>query len=89
MEAFWDTIGTVTFVLLVAVGLLAGWIAGAIAGRRRALYLVLGVVGAVAAPLILAAVGLGVLAAGGLLAMIAAAVVGALIILVIAKLVFD
>jgi uncharacterized membrane protein YeaQ/YmgE (transglycosylase-associated protein family) len=89
MEGFWDALGTVTLVMLVAVGLLAGWIAGAIAGRRKVLYLVLGVVGAVAAPLILAAMGLGVLAAGGLLVMLAAAVVGALILLVIAKLVFD
>lgn len=89
MEGFWDALGTVTLVLLVAVGLLAGWIAGAIAGRRKALYLVLGVVGAVAAPLILAALGLGVLAAGGLLVMVAAAVVGAVILLAIAKFVFD
>ncbi|MCU0853993.1 MAG: GlsB/YeaQ/YmgE family stress response membrane protein [Rhodobacteraceae bacterium] len=89
MEGFWDALGTVTLVLLVAVGLLAGWIAGAIAGRRKALYLVLGVVGAVAAPLILAALGLGVLAAGGLLVMVAAAVAGALILLAIAKFVFD
>jgi uncharacterized membrane protein YeaQ/YmgE (transglycosylase-associated protein family) len=89
MEGFWDALGTVTLVLLVAVGLLAGWIAGAIAGRRKALYLVLGVVGAVAAPLILAALGLGVMAAGGLLVMVAAAVAGALILLAIAKFVFD
>jgi uncharacterized membrane protein YeaQ/YmgE (transglycosylase-associated protein family) len=89
MHGFWDTLGTVTLAMLVAVGLLAGWIAGAIAGRRRALYLVLGVVGAVAAPAILAALGLGVLAAGGLLVMVAAAVVGALVLLVIAKLLFD
>jgi uncharacterized membrane protein YeaQ/YmgE (transglycosylase-associated protein family) len=89
MEGFWDTVGTVTFVMLVAIGLLAGWIAGAIAGRRKVLYLGLGVVGALAAPLVLAALGLGVLAAGGLLVMIAAAVVGALIILVIARWVFD
>lgn len=89
MEGFWDTLGTVTLVLLIVVGLLAGWIAGAVAGRRKGLYLVLGVVGAVAAPLILAALGLGVLAAGGLLMMVAAAVVGAIVILVIAKLVFD
>jgi uncharacterized membrane protein YeaQ/YmgE (transglycosylase-associated protein family) len=89
MEGFLDTLGTVTLVLLVAIGLLSGWIAGAIAGRRKGLYLMLGVVGAVAAPILLAALGLGVLAAGGLLAILAAAVVGALLVLVLAKLLFD
>jgi hypothetical protein len=39
MEGFWDALGTVTLLLLVAVGLLAGWIAGAVAGRRKGLYL--------------------------------------------------
>jgi uncharacterized membrane protein YeaQ/YmgE (transglycosylase-associated protein family) len=89
MEGFWDALGTVTLALLVVIGLLAGWIAGAIAGRRKVLYLVLGVVGAVAAPLILAVFGLGVLAAGGVLAILVAALVGAVILLVIAKLIFD
>jgi uncharacterized membrane protein YeaQ/YmgE (transglycosylase-associated protein family) len=89
MEGFWDALGTVTLVVLVVVGLLAGWIAGAIAGRRKGLYLLLGVVGAIAAPILLAALGLGVLAAGGLVAIVAVAVAGALLLLVIAKLVFD
>lgn len=89
MDGFLDTLGTVTLVLLVAIGLLSGWIAGTIAGRRKGLYLVLGVVGAVAAPFLLAALGLGVLAAGGLLAILAAAVVGALVLLVLARLLFD
>ena len=88
MEGFLDTLGTVTLVLLVAVGLLAGWIAGAIAGRRKGLYLLLGVVGAVAAPVLLAALGLGILAAGGLLAILAAALVGALILLLLGRLLF-
>ena len=89
MEGFWDTLGTVTLILLVAVGLLAGWIAGAVAGRRKGLYLLLGVVGAVAAPFVLAALGLGVLAAGGLIAILAVAVVGALLVLLLARMIFD
>jgi uncharacterized membrane protein YeaQ/YmgE (transglycosylase-associated protein family) len=89
MEGFWDALGTLTLILLVAVGLLAGWIAGMVAGRRKGLYLLLGVVGAVAAPFLLAAVGLGVLAAGGLIAILAVAVVGALLILILARLIFD
>jgi uncharacterized membrane protein YeaQ/YmgE (transglycosylase-associated protein family) len=89
MEGFWDALGTVTFILLVVVGLLAGWIAGAVAGRRKGLYLLLGVVGAVAAPFLLAALGVGVLAAGGLIAILAVALVGALLILIVARFVFD
>lgn len=89
MEGFLDALGVVTLVVLVAVGLLAGWIAGKVAGRRKPLYLALGVVGALALPILLAALGVGVLAAGGLLLMVAAAVVGALILLVVARFVFD
>jgi uncharacterized membrane protein YeaQ/YmgE (transglycosylase-associated protein family) len=89
MHGFFDALGSVTLVLLVAVGLLSGWIAGAVAGRRKGLYLVLGVVGAVAAPFVLAALGLGVLAAGGLIAILAVSLLGAALILVLAKLVFD
>lgn len=89
MHGFFDALGSVTLVLLVAVGLLSGWIAGAGAGRRKGLYLLLGVVGAVAAPFVLAALGLGVLAAGGLIAILAVSLIGAALILVLAKLVFD
>lgn len=89
MEGFFEALGTVTLVLLIVVGVLAGWIAGTIAGRRRALYLALGVGGAVALPFILAALGVGILAAGGVLAILIAALVGAVIVLVVAKLVFD
>jgi uncharacterized membrane protein YeaQ/YmgE (transglycosylase-associated protein family) len=89
MEGFWDALGTVTLVLLVVVGLLAGWLAGAVAGRRKGLYMLLGVVGAVAAPFLLAALGIGVLAAGGVIAILAVAAVGALLLLVLARMVFD
>ncbi|MFC6641258.1 GlsB/YeaQ/YmgE family stress response membrane protein [Sulfitobacter profundi] len=64
MEAFLDTLGAVALIALVVVGLAAGAIAGAVAGRHRILYLILGVVGAVALPFILAALGVTVVAAG-------------------------
>ena len=89
MEGFWDALGAVTLILLVLVGLIAGWIAGAIAGRRKGLYLLLGVVGAVAVPFLLAALGVGVLAAGGLIAILAVAIAGALLILLVARAIFD
>lgn len=89
MEGFLDALGVVALLLLVAIGLLAGWLAGAVAGRRRGLYLLLGVAGAVAAPFILAALGVGILAAGSLVALVLVAVLGAALILVLARVLFD
>ena len=66
MEAFLDTLGAVALIALVVVGLVAGAIAGAVAGRNRLLYLILGVVGAVALPFVLAALGITVVAACGI-----------------------
>ncbi len=81
MEAFLDTLGAVALIALVVVGLAAGAIAGAVAGRNRLLYLVLGVVGAVALPFILAALGITVVAAGGLLVLLVVAAIGAALVL--------
>ena len=81
MEAFLDTLGAVALIALVVVGLAAGAIAGAVAGRTRLLYLILGVVGAVALPFILAALGVTVVAAGGLLLLLVVAAIGAALVL--------
>ena len=81
MEAFLDTLGVVALIALVVVGLVAGAIAGAVAGRNRLLYLILGVVGAVALPFILAALGVTVVAAGGLLLLLVVAAIGAGLVL--------
>ncbi len=89
MEAFLDTLGAVSLILLVIVGLLAGWIAGTIAGRNRVRYMALGVAGAVALPFILAALGVGILAAGGLIVVLIVAAIGAAIVLAIARAIFD
>ena len=89
MEGLLEGIGWTLLIVLALIGLAAGWIAGLIAGRNKGLYMVLGLVGAVAAPLILAALGLGALAAGGVLAVIIAALVGAAIVLAIGKMIFD
>ena len=85
MEEVLNAIGALSLVLLVVIGLVAGWIAGKVAGRNRALYLVLGVMAAVATPFVLAALGLGVLAAGGILVILIVAAVGALVVLAIAR----
>ncbi|SHJ24727.1 hypothetical protein [Wenxinia saemankumensis] len=88
MEDFFSVLGWVALVLLVLVGLVAGAIAGAIAGRNRALYLVLGVVGAIATPFILAALGVTALAAGGLILILFVAAIGAAIVLVLGRMLF-
>ncbi len=85
MEALLNAIGVLALVLLVAIGLAAGYIAGRIAGRNMPLYLVVGVVAAVATPFVLAALGIGVLAAGGLLVLLIAAAVGAVIVLALVR----
>ncbi|MDF0603799.1 GlsB/YeaQ/YmgE family stress response membrane protein [Psychromarinibacter sp. C21-152] len=83
MEELLNAMGTVAFLLVLAIGLLAGWIAGAVAGRDKALYLVLGVVGAFVTPFLVAALGLGILAASGLMVILLVAGAGALVLLVI------
>ncbi len=89
MEGLLNTLGTVSLVLIVLIGLLAGWFAGTVAGRNRALYIVLGVVGALATPFLLAALGIGALAAAGVVAILVAALAGAVVVLIVGKLLFD
>ncbi|UMA64501.1 GlsB/YeaQ/YmgE family stress response membrane protein [Roseivivax marinus] len=85
MEGLLDAIGALALVLLIAVGLAAGFLAGKIAGRNMALYLVVGVVAAVATPFVLAALGLGILAAGGLLLIALVAAIGAVVVLALVR----
>ncbi len=85
MEGFLDALGATVLVLLVIVGALAGFLAGKIAGRRMALYVIVGIVAAVATPFVLAALGIGLLAAGGVLLILLAAVVGAVVVLAIVR----
>ncbi len=74
---------------LVIVGLLAGFLASLVNGRRHmALYLVVGVVGALAAPVLAAALGLTALVASGIGALLVAAAVGAVVVLVLVRMVF-
>jgi uncharacterized membrane protein YeaQ/YmgE (transglycosylase-associated protein family) len=90
MEGFMEAIGWAGVIILALIGLVAGWLASVVAGgRNRAKYLVIGVLAALATPFVLAAVGIGVLAAGGLLAVLFAGIVGAVLVLVLVKLIFD
>lgn len=85
MEGFLEGLGVTALVLLAIIGALSGVIAGYIAGNRMGLYILLGVVGAVALPFILAALGVTALAAGGLIVLGLVALVGAVIVLAIGR----
>ena len=87
MEAFMDALGVIGVAFLVIVGAVAGAIAGAIAGRNRLLYVVLGILGALALPFLLAALGVFLAIGGGLLVILAIGAVGALAILALVQLV--
>ena len=85
MESFLDALGVVGVVFLVIVGAAAGAIAGAVAGRNRLLYVVLGIVGALALPFVLALLGVGLVIGGGLIVILVLGAVGALAILAIVQ----
>ncbi|TMV90832.1 GlsB/YeaQ/YmgE family stress response membrane protein [Thioclava sp. BHET1] len=90
MEDVLQAVGTIGLILLVIAGLLAGAVASLVTGgRHKAAYLAIGVLGALATPFIVAILGGAVLAAGGLLAILAMAVLGAVVVLVIGKLILD
>jgi uncharacterized membrane protein YeaQ/YmgE (transglycosylase-associated protein family) len=83
MEGLLEALGVVGLVILVVIGLLAGWLASLVAGGDQGKYMVVGVVAALATPFLLALVGIGVLAASGIAAILVAAVIGAAVVLVI------
>ncbi|MEI4263680.1 GlsB/YeaQ/YmgE family stress response membrane protein [Roseovarius sp. D0-M9] len=85
METLLDAIGAVSLILLILIGLGAGYLAGKIAGRHKPLYLVVGVVAAIATPFVLAALGIGVLAAGGLILLALVSAAGALVVLALVR----
>lgn len=89
MEDVMQAIGVIGMVILAIIGLLAGWIAALVAGGRRGTYMAIGLVAALATPFVLAVVGLGVLAASGLVAILIAAAIGAVIVLLIARMILD
>ena len=85
MEGLLDALGAISLTVLVVIGLIAGWIAGKATGRNMIGYMVLGVVGAVALPFVLAALGLGIIAVGGLLVLFIVAAVGAAILVALGR----
>lgn len=90
MEEVLQTLGVVALVVLVIVGLMAGWIASLIGGaRHRLLYMVIGVLAAVATPVLAMVLGIGLLMAGGLFGLVLTAALGAVAVLLIAKMICE
>lgn len=85
MEGFLDMIGVVVLVLLAGVGAAAGVLAGKVAGRNLALYVIVGIFAAIATPFMLAALGVGILAAGGVLLLLVVAAIGAVLVLALVR----
>ncbi|UOM36644.1 GlsB/YeaQ/YmgE family stress response membrane protein [Acuticoccus sp. I52.16.1] len=89
MEEFFQALGTIGLIFLVVVGVLAGFLASAVqGGRNKVRNIVVGVVGALLLPLIVAVLATGVLAAGGLVLILLVALVGAVAVLAIVRLIF-
>jgi uncharacterized membrane protein YeaQ/YmgE (transglycosylase-associated protein family) len=86
MEEFFQALGVIGLILLVVTGVLAGLIASqAQGGRNRGRNIVIGVIGALLLPLVVTLLFAGVLAAGGLLLILILAVIGAVVVLAIAR----
>lgn len=89
MEELLQALGTIGFVFLVVVGVLAGLIASGVEGGRNMVRNVaVGVIGALLLPFVVAVVATGVLAAGGLVLVLVVALVGAVAVLAIVRLIF-
>jgi uncharacterized membrane protein YeaQ/YmgE (transglycosylase-associated protein family) len=88
MEEFFQALGVIGLVVLLVVGVLAGAIASRLqGGHNTPRNIIIGVVGALLLPVIVAVLAAGVLAAGGLLLILLLAAMGAIAVLLIAQLI--
>ncbi len=85
MEDFLQGLGAVAFTLLALAGLVVGALAGALTGRSKVLYAVIGAVAAIATPFLLAAIGVTVVAAGGVLLVIVVGAIGAALVVALVR----
>lgn len=86
MEGFFQGLGIAALVMLALIGLAVGWIAGAITGRGKAMLGLIGAIAAMATPFVLAALGITVLAAGGIVLVIVVGAVGAALVVALVRL---
>ena len=77
MEGFFEGLGITALVVLALIGLAVGWVAGAVTSRSKLLYAAIGAVAAMATPFVLAALGVTVLAAGGIVLVLIVGAIGA------------
>ncbi len=85
MGEFFAGLGIAALVILALVGLAIGWLAGALLGRSKPAYAVIGAVAAVATPFLLAALGVTALAAGGVLLVLVVGAVGAAVVVALVR----
>ena len=88
MADFFANLGIATLVILGMIGLAVGWLAGAFTHRSKPLYALIGAAAAMATPFVLAALGVTVLAAGGVLAVIVVGAVAAAVVVALVRAVF-
>ena len=89
MEEFFQALGMIGLIFLVVVGVLAGFLASAVqGGRNKVRNIVVGVVGALLLPFVVAVLATGVLAAGSLVLILVVALIGAVAVLAIVRLIF-
>lgn len=86
MEELLQGIGIAALVILALVGLAVGWLASRLSGgRHTAFYMIIGALAAMATPFLLAALGVTVLAAGGLFLVVVVALIGAALVLALVR----
>lgn len=85
MEGFFEGLGIAALVILALVGLAVGWLAGLLTGRSKLVYALVGAVAALATPFVLAALGVTVLAAGGVLLVLVVGAVGAALVVALVR----
>ena len=89
METFIQALGTIGLIFLLMIGVLAGLIASMLeGGRNKGRNVAIGVFGALLVPFLVALVATGALAAGGLLLILFLSLIGAVMVLLIARLIF-
>ena len=85
MEGFFEGLGAAALAVLAVVGLVVGWLAGAVTGRSRVVYAIIGALAALATPFLLAALGVTVLAAGGVLLVLVVGAIGAAVVVALVR----
>lgn len=88
MEGLFEGLGIAALVVLALIGLAVGWVAGALTRRSKVTYAMIGAVAAMATPFVLAALGVTVLAAGGLILVVVVGAIGAALVVALVRAVF-